>query len=209
MRGIIKLIQDCAPKTVLLTQRDKENFDSMQELISKIEKQTNTNCYFLQSGATCMKETKLNIPKDEAVNSLKNGEVKCSARGPRPTPIKRINICTIHVAEENRIILTNFFDAYKDKYAITQNFRFCAKYGFDNSDTRTKTEHKLFKIFKRKLKDWKVIMNDDDMTIIVESVKIEIVEDEKDPMQRNILVSWNIADEDIALYVLEVLYSFG
>ncbi|XP_055848223.1 integrator complex subunit 11 isoform X1 [Episyrphus balteatus] len=207
-KGIIQLIQKCAPKNVILTHRYRTIHENLDVLCSQIKEQNKVVVHLLLTGDTCTVETRLKLPTEDSLDLLKKGINTCKSRGCRPTPIKRNSIFTIHVAEENRIIMINVIEACKDICMLKDDVVFCGKYKFDDPDTRSKSEDKIYTMFKTKLKEWNVKI-DEDLKVTIESVKIELVPDEEDPSQKCISISWNNQDEDIAMYIIEVLYNLS
>ncbi|XP_055908954.1 integrator complex subunit 11 isoform X1 [Eupeodes corollae] len=213
LNGLIQLIEQCAPKNVVLVHGHHEH---RQLLLSKTNKEIRFECEILSTGETCVFESFVRMPTEHELHLFTNEHKRiCRARGPPPTPIKRTNVFTVHVAEEKRIVMLNMnvVEGCKGNFNIEQTLNFRAKYNLDDpttpsssSEPKLKTLDKLFILFREKLKDWKVKLDEDNSKVIVESVELDVVvPDEKVPSRTNLTISWKNRDDDIARYIMEVL----
>ncbi|XP_043653150.1 integrator complex subunit 11 [Drosophila teissieri] len=198
-KGIMQLIQNCEPKNVMLVHGEAEK---MKFLRSKIKDEFNLETYMPANGETCVISTPIKIPVDASVSLLKAEARSYNAQPPDPK--RRRLIHGVLVMKDNRIMLQNLTDALKEIGINRHVMRFTSKVKMDDSGPVIRTSERLMALLEEKLAGWTVTMQENG-SIAIESVEVKVEEDEKDPKQKNILISWTNQDEDIGAYILNVL----
>lgn len=199
LSGIMQLIQNCEPKNVMLVHGEAEK---MKFLRAKIRDEFNLETYMPANGETCVISTPVKIPVDASISLLK-AEARAYNAQP-PDPKRRRLIHGILVMKDNRIMLQNLTDALKEIGINRHVMRFTSKVKMDDPGPKLRTIEKLKLLLEEKLTGWTVILQENG-TIAIESVEVNVEEDEKDPKQKTLLITWTNQDEDIGAYVLNVL----
>ncbi|EDV90788.1 integrator complex subunit 11 [Drosophila grimshawi] len=198
-KGIMQLIQNCEPKNVMLVHGEAEK---MKFLRAKIRDEFNLETYMPANGETCVISTPVKIPVDASISLLK-AEARAYNAQP-PDPKRRRLIHGVLVMKDNRIMLQNLTDALKEIGINRHVMRFTSKVKMDDPGPKLRTSEKLKLLLDEKLTGWTVVLQETG-TISVESVEINVEEDEKDPKQKTLLITWTNQDEDIGAYILNVL----
>jgi len=195
----MQLIQNCEPKNVMLVHGEAEK---MKFLRSKIKDEFNLETYMPANGETCVISTPVKIPVDASVSLLKAEARSYNAQPPDPK--RRRLIHGVLVMKDNRIMLQNLTDALKEIGINRHVMRFTSKVKMDDPGPMIRTSERLKTLLEEKLAGWTVTMQENG-SIAIESVEVKVEEDEKDPKQKTILISWTNQDEDIGAYILNVL----
>ncbi|KAH8417059.1 hypothetical protein KR222_002492 [Zaprionus bogoriensis] len=198
-KGIMQLIQNCEPKNVMLVHGEAEK---MKFLRAKIRDEFNLETYMPANGETCVISTPVKIPVDASISLLK-AEARAYNAQP-PDPKRRRLIHGVLVMKDNRIMLQNLTDALKEIGINRHVMRYTSKVKMDDPGPKLRTVEKLKSLLEEKLTGWTVVLQETG-TISIESVDVNVEEDEKDPKHKTILITWTNQDEDIGAYILNVL----
>lgn len=199
----MQLIQNCEPKNVMLVHGEAEK---MKFLRTKIREEFKIETYMPANGETCVLTTPVKIPVDASVSLLKAEARRYCAQPPDPK--RRRLIHGVLVMKDNRIMLQNLTEALKEFGINRHIMRFTSKVKLDDPGPKVRTGERLQALLQEKLNGWTVTLQES-CTIVVETVEIKIEEDEKDPKHKTILITWANQDEDIGVYILNLLQNIS
>ncbi|XP_055908958.1 integrator complex subunit 11 isoform X4 [Eupeodes corollae] len=198
-KGIMQLIQNCEPKNVLLVHGEA---DRMKFLLEKIKEEFKIDCFMPANGETCIINTPVKIPVDASLSLLK-AETKMYNAQP-PDPKRRRLVHGVLVMKENKILLMNLTEGLKEQSISRHVMKFTSKVKLDDAGPKLRTAEKLFSTLQEKLTDWTVTFQEN-CIITVESVEVQVDENETDQSQKIVSVSWTNQDEDLGSYILQLL----
>ncbi|CRK90406.1 CLUMA_CG004139, isoform A [Clunio marinus] len=199
--GILKLIQNCEPRNVLLVHGDEIKLKHLKE---KIRDEYKIDCFLLCDGETKVITTPLKIPLNFSVEKLKNQITSFNAKPPDPKHRRFLH--GILVMKEGKLTLMDLPGVFKENTGKSRHALNFASYIKIEMSVLSSLEilQNLYLILKEKLSNWDVEMSS--QTINIERVAVVIVGEEK---ERRICITWNNQDEDLGRYIFGLLQSIG
>lgn len=198
-KGIMQLISQSSPASVLLVHGEAQKMKFLKE---KIEKEFSIKCFMPANGETSVIPVSHNLPITASVSLLKKHVSVSEDDGPEPKALKLLHGALI--IRNNTMRLVEPTAAFQDLGLEEHQLRFTCNITFDREGTVSDTAEQIYKLIKGDVKHCAVQYSSDGSISVGESVFINVTGEED---SKNILVSWSHQDEELGSYLLQILKS--
>ncbi|XP_055848225.1 integrator complex subunit 11 isoform X3 [Episyrphus balteatus] len=202
-KGIFQLIEACDPKNILLAHGKPDRLPILKKEISDKYK---IKSFIPTLGEECYIQTPLKIPLHKVLYFPMRSKYSELCAIMTPSLLKRNKRVSfwILVLKDKRILIQSPIDAIREVHEKFNSMDFKTKIIFDEPGTDKSLAKKLFTIINKKIVDWPVVLQEDN-TIKVESLKINVQTDVVNLKDKIVSMTWRNCDEDIAFYVIYML----
>nr|KAG5710070.1 hypothetical protein BaRGS_030146 [Batillaria attramentaria] len=196
-KGIMQLITQCSPASVLLVHGEAAK---MEFLKNKIQNEFGVSCYMPANGETAIVPVKHTLPVSASLSLLKRHTVSSGQDGPEAKAMRVLHGAL--VMKGNKMTLVEPSAAFRDVGLEEHQLRFTCNIMLDEEGAVTDTAEHVYKLIKSDMKQCQVQMSSDGSISVGDSVLLKVSGDEE---SKNILVSWSHQDEDLGSYLLKLL----